>query len=171
MKDLLIDYSNNHEDISQPLIFWPSVMILLLSVVGMMWSLETPFAFSDVSPILNWGTLFLMVMTVYCFLISFVLAIGLIPFVISTIMLFLWLENLDYSIMYISIYSLIFSLYGIYRGRRIQNNLSSVIEDLQMVIIAPLLLLLKIYTKLGIQVFDPTNKCRQLGNINEKVRK
>ena len=99
MKDLLIDYSNNHEDISQPLIFWPSVMILLLSVVGIMWSLETPFAFSDVSPILNWGTLFLMVMTVYCFLISFVLAIGLIPFFISTIMLFLWLENLDYSIM------------------------------------------------------------------------
>ena len=64
MKDLLIDYSNNHEDISQPLIFWPSVMILLLSVLGIMWSLETPFAFSDVSPILNCGTIFLMVMTV-----------------------------------------------------------------------------------------------------------
>ena len=131
MKDLLIDYSNNHEDISQPLIFWPSVMILLLSVVGIMWSLETPFAFSDVSPILNWGILFLMVMTVYCFLISFVLAIGLIPFFTSTIMLFLWLENLGYSIMYISIYGITFSLYGIYRGRRIQNNLRSVIEDLQ----------------------------------------
>ena len=160
MKDLLIDYSNNHEDIRQPLIFWPSVMILLLSVVGIMWSLETPFAFSDVSPILNWGTLFLMVMTVYCFLISFVLAIGLIPFFISTIMLFLWLENLGYSIMYISIYGITFSLYGIYRGRRIQNNLRSVIEDLQMVIIAPILLLSKIYTKLGIHVFDPTNKRR-----------
>ena len=158
MKDLLIDYSNNHEDISQPLIFWPSVMILLLSVVGMMWSLETPFAFSDVSPILNWGTLFLMVMTVYCFLISFVLAIGLIPIFISTIILFLWLENLDYSIMYISVYGLILSLYGMYRGRKIQNNPSSVIDDLQMVIIAPLLLLSKIYIKLGINVFDPTNK-------------
>ncbi len=103
-------------------------------------------------------------------MISFVLAIGLIPFFISTIMLFLWLENLGYSIMYISIYGITFSLYGIYRGRRIQNNLRSVIEDLQMVIIAPILLLSKIYTKLGIYVFDPTNKRRQLGNINEKFR-
>ena len=32
------------------------------------------------------------------------------------------------------------------------------ISDLQMVIIAPLLLLSKIYIKLGINVFDPTNK-------------
>ena len=158
MEDLLIDYRNNHKDINHPLIFWPSVIILLLSVVGIMWSIEIPVHFSYVSTILNWGTLFLMVMTVYCFLISFFLAIGLIPLFISTIMLFLWLENLDYSIMCISIYGITFSLYGIYRGRRIQNNLSSVIEDLQMVIIAPLWLLSIIYTKLGINVFDPTNE-------------
>ena len=158
MKKFLIDYSNNHEGISHPLIYWPSVMILLLSIIGIMWSFETPAHFSYVSTILNWGTLFLMVMTVYCFLISFVLAIGLIPIFISTIILFLWLENLDYSIMYISVYGLILSLYGMYRGRKIQNNPSSVIDDLQMVIIAPLLLLSKIYIKLGINVFDPTNK-------------
>jgi len=91
-------------------------------------------------------------------LISFVLAVGLIPMFISTIILFLWLENLDYSIMYISVYGLILSLYGMYRGRKIKNNPSSVIDDLQMVIIAPLLLLSKIYIKLGINVFDPTNK-------------
>ena len=158
MKEFLIDYSNNRDVISHPLIYWPSVMVLLLSVIGIMWSFETPVHFSYVSTILNWGTLFLMVMTVYCFLISFVLAIGLIPIFISTIILFLWLENLDYSIMYISVYGLILSLYGMYRGRKIQNNLSSVIDDLQMVIIAPLLLLSKIYTKLGIKIFDPTNE-------------
>jgi hypothetical protein len=57
------------------------VPILVLGTVGILWSLPVPEEFARISPVLNWGSVFLMAAVVYYFIISIPLAIGMLPFV------------------------------------------------------------------------------------------
>ncbi len=57
----LSDYGDSHADITNPGIYWLSVPILVLGTVGMLWSLPIPEEFVKISPVLNWGSAFLMV--------------------------------------------------------------------------------------------------------------
>jgi len=66
----LSDYGDSHADITYPGIYWLSVPILVLGTVGMLWSLPIPEEFVKISPVLNWGSAFLMVAVVYYFIIS-----------------------------------------------------------------------------------------------------
>jgi len=77
----LSDYGDSHADIRNPGVYWLSVPILVLGTVGMLWSLPVPEEFVKISPVLNWGSAFLMAAMVYYFIISISLAIGMLPFV------------------------------------------------------------------------------------------
>jgi hypothetical protein len=77
----LSDYGASHSDIRNPGIYWLSVPILVLGTVGILWSLPVPEEFARISPVLNWGSVFLMAAVVYYFIISIPLAIGMLPFV------------------------------------------------------------------------------------------
>src|SRR5690606_23412397 len=77
----LSDYGDSHRNISSPAIYWPAVLALVPGITGMLWSLPTPAAFSEISPLLNWGSAFLMASLVYYFIISLPLAIGMLPFI------------------------------------------------------------------------------------------
>ena len=68
----LSDYGDSHADIGNPGIYWLSVPILVLGTVGMLWSLPVPEEFVKISPVLNWGSAFLMAAMVYYFIISIV---------------------------------------------------------------------------------------------------
>jgi len=54
---------------------------------------------------------------------------------------FLWLENTDYSIITTSIGFNIISLFGLYQGRQRTNNIESLLDDVQMIIIGPICML------------------------------
>ena len=79
-----------------------SVPILVLGTVGMLWSLPVPEEFVKISPILNWGSAFLIASMVYYFIISISLAIGMLPFVAGVTALQLWLVDSSLSLVRIS---------------------------------------------------------------------
>ena len=60
-----------------------SVPMVVLGTVGLLWLLPTPDEFFNISPLLNWGSAFLMVTAVYYFIISVSLAIGMLPFILG----------------------------------------------------------------------------------------
>ena len=60
-----------------------TVPMVVLGTVGLLWTLPIPDQFFEISPLLNWGTAFLMATAVYYFIISVSLAIGMLPFLLG----------------------------------------------------------------------------------------
>jgi hypothetical protein len=87
----LIDYAENHVDIDFGGIYWVAVLTLVISTTGLLWSLPVPDEFAQISPVLNWGSTFLMAAVVYYFIISMPLAIGMLPFVFGVAAVQIWL--------------------------------------------------------------------------------
>ena len=80
-------YEQNHNDLAYPLVYWAAVPMVSLGTVGLLWLLPVPAEFFDISPLMNWGSAFLMAATVYYFVISVPLAIGMLPFTLGLIAL------------------------------------------------------------------------------------
>lgn len=143
-------YEETHSDITYPVIYWSSVPIVVLGTVGVLWALPIPDEFFEISPLLNWGTSFLMATTVYYFIISVSLAIGMLPFIIGLAGVQMWLTQSDYSPLQVSIGLLAAGIIGLWMGHRNQNSLRPVLQDLQLMMIGPAWLLSVFYRRIGI---------------------
>ena len=148
----LSDYGESHADITNPGIYWLSVPVLVLGTVGILWSLPIPEEFVKISPVLNWGSAFLMAAVVYYFIISFSLAIGMLPFVAGVSALQIWLVGSPFSLLRISTGMFVASIIGLYLGHYQKGGIRAVIHDIQLMMIAPAWLLSNLYRRLGIPV-------------------
>lgn len=146
----LHDYGESHADIRHPGIYWLAVPILVLGLVGMLWSLPIPDEFAKISPVLNWGTAFLMAAVVYYFIISISLAIGMLPFILGITTLLSWLVASPFSLVTVSIGLFLAAIVGLYVGRRANGGIAAVCRDIQLMMIAPVWLLSVLYRRLGI---------------------
>lgn len=143
-------YEETHKDLSSPVIYWAAVPMVVLGTVGILWTLPIPDAFFEISPLLNWGTAFLMAAAVYYFIISVSLAIGMLPFVIGVAGVNLRLADSDFSALYVSIGLLVIGIIGLWIGHRKQHSLRPVLQDLQLMMIGPAWLLSVLYRRIGI---------------------
>ena len=148
----LSDYGDSHADIANPGIYWLSVPILVLGTVGILWSLPIPEEFVRISPILNWGSAFLMAAMVYYFIISISLAIGMLPFVAGVSAVQYWLVDSSVSLGRISSGMIVASIVGLYLGHHNKGGMKAVLHDIQLMMIAPAWMLARIYRRLGIPV-------------------
>lgn len=146
----LHDYGANHRDIRYPPVYWICVPMLVIGVVGLLWSTPVPEAFLAISPALNWATAFLLAVVVYYFIISMPLAIGMLPFLAAVVAFELWLQHSDYSALRAAIGLTVGSIVGLYVGRRNDSGFGSILEDIQLVMIAPFWMLSILYRRLGI---------------------
>lgn len=146
----LNDYGECHRNISFGPIYWVAVLTLVIGTVGMFWSLPIPVEFTRISPVLNWGSAFLMATVVYYFIISMPLAVGMLPFVFGIAAIQIWLEESPWNIMQVSSGLFAVSLFGLYLGHRGGDGVHAVIRDIQLMMIAPVWLLSNLYRKLGI---------------------
>ena len=143
-------YEHNHSELTWPLIYWPSVLMVLLGTVGVLWALPIPAEFYAISPLLNWGSAFLMVAAIYYFIISLSLAIGLLPFLLGLAFFQMWLQQSEYSPMRVATGLLLAGLIGLTLGHRNRNRLKALVEDLQTIMIGPAGLLANLYRVLRI---------------------
>lgn len=145
-------YEQTHSDLAYPLVYWAAVPMVVLGTVGLLWLLPVPAEFFDISPLLNWGSTFLMAATVYYFIISVPLAIGMLPFVIGVAFFQLWLGHSDYSPLRVSISLLVAGIIGFSLGHLNRGGLRAVIRDLQLMMIGPAWLLSVLYRRAGIPI-------------------
>jgi len=143
-------FEDNHRDLAWPWIYWAAVAMVIIGTVGVLWNLPAPAEFYDISPLLNWGSAFLMVATVYYFIISLSLAIGLLPFVMGVAFIHLWLPESDYSEVRVSVGLLLAGIIGLWVGHRNKRGFGAIIEDLQTIMIGPAWLLSVMYKRIGI---------------------
>lgn len=143
-------YEENHKDLYNPVVYWASVPMLVVGTVGLLWCLPVPDEFRQISPLLNWGSAFLMAATVYYFIISLSLAIGMLPFLLGLASLQLWLAASGYSALGVSIGLLVAGIAGLALGRRGAGGIRAIFQDLQLMMLGPAWLLSVIYRRFGI---------------------
>ena len=143
-------YEETHNDLTYPAVYWTAVPMVVLGIVGLLWALPIPDEFFEISPLLNWGTAFLMATTVYYFIISVSLAIGMLPFVVGVAGVQMWLAQSDYSPFQVSIGLLVAGIIGLWMGHRNEAGLRPVLQDLQLMMIGPAWILSVLYRRIGI---------------------
>jgi hypothetical protein len=146
----LSEYGDNHREISSPAAYWPAVLLLVVGTVGMLWSLPVPAAFTEISPVLNWGSAFLMAAVVYYFILSLALAIGMLPFVMGVSALQVWLAASGLPLCGGSLAMVVLAVAGLWLGHRASGGLRAVFRDIQLMMIGPAWLLASLYRRLGI---------------------
>jgi len=143
-------YEKTHGDITYPALYWAAVPMVVLGTVGVLWTLPIPDEFYEISPLLNWGTTFLMAAAVYYFIISVSLAIGMLPFIVGVGGVQMWLAQSAFSPLRVSLGLLLAGIIGLWMGHRNQTSLRPLLQDLQMMMIGPAWILSVLYRRIGI---------------------
>jgi len=146
----LDEYADSHTNDINLVLHWVCVPLIVLSLVGLLWSLPVPLAFREISPVLNWGTTFLMAAVVYYFIISLSLAFGILPFIVIVVTSVVWLETLAIPLWISSGAIFVAAWIGQFVGHVLEGKKPSFFKDLQFLMIGPLWLLAKIYRRIGI---------------------
>ncbi|MFL6549020.1 MAG: DUF962 domain-containing protein [Povalibacter sp.] len=147
----LSEYGESHQNPINKRLHWICVPIIVLSLVGLLWSLPVPNAFGEISPLLNWGTLLLLVGVLYYFSMSRSLAIGMAIFVAVLISLVTALDRLPWSLWMICLSLFVVAWIGQFIGHHYEGKRPSFFKDVQFLMIGPLWLLSFIYRRLGIR--------------------
>jgi len=144
------EYAQSHQQPANKALHWVCVPLIVISLVGLLWSIPVPQAFMAISPALNWGTAFIMAATVYYFILSISLAIGMLPFVMFVVMVVAWMDRLDWPLWSLSGAIFVVAWAGQWVGHLIEGRRPSFFKDMQFLMIGPVWLLASIYRRLGI---------------------
>lgn len=146
----LLRYEREHRDVRNAPVYWLAAPTLVLGTVGLLWALPVPAGLTDISPLLNWGSVFLMATMVYYFIISMPLAIGMLPFLFGVTAFETWLADAVGMLEPVASILTAGSLAGLYAGRFTNGGLPAVGRDVQLMMIAPAWMLSVLYRRLGI---------------------
>jgi uncharacterized membrane protein YGL010W len=146
----LSEYGESHQNPLNKRLHWICVPIIVLSLIGLLWSLPVPSAFREVSSLLNWGTLLLLLSVLYYFAMSWSLAVGMALIAAIVISLVTALDRLPWSLWASCLSLFVVAWIGQFIGHHYEGTRPSFFKDVQFLMIGPLWLLSFIYRKLGI---------------------
>ena len=144
--------AENQRRLRFPAAYWLAVPLLVTGFTGLLWSLPVPAELTAISPLLNWGSLFLMATVVYYFVISMPLAIGMLPVIACVIAVETWLARRGGLLEPAAALLTILGLAGLAVAHRGRGGLHAVFRDVQLLMIAPLYAVSRLYHRLGIPV-------------------
>ena len=148
VQEWLDAYGESHQNVINKKIHWVCVPLIMLSLLGLLWSIKLPFILD--SEYFNFTTVLIFMASVYYFRLSFSMGIGML--LISFIMVFAirFINQCDYTFNpYVIIF--ILSWTGQFIGHKIEGKKPSFFEDLQFLLIGPLWLLSQLYATLKIK--------------------
>jgi len=150
LQSWLDEYSVSHQDPTNKAIHWVCVPLIMLSALGMLWSIPRPAAFASVSPYLNWATLLIVFSLAYYFLLSVRLAAGMLLVSLGMCLVLGWLMLLPWPLFWTSLAIFAAAWVGQFIGHKIEGRKPSFFKDLQFLLIGPIWLLADAYRKLGV---------------------
>lgn len=146
----LDEYGESHAHSTNKLLHWICVPLIVLAVMGLLWSIPVPDAFAARSPWLNWATLAALLAFVYYAALSPALAFGS---AITFAILFALLNALDalpWPLWATSLAIFVVAWVGQFIGHAVEGKRPSFFKDVQFLLIGPLWLLAALYRRLGI---------------------
>ena len=146
--DWLLEYGRSHTDRTNKLLHWICVPLIVLSVMGFIWSLPVPAAFAQVSPWLNWATLAAVLPIIYYALLSPRLAAGIAIAFVVMFGIVHGLSQLPWPLWLTSLTIFVGAWIGQFVGHAIEGTRPSFFKDLQFLLIGPLWLVASLYRTL-----------------------
>ena len=146
----LDEYSESHRHVTNEVLHWICVPAIVVSVIGLLWSLPFPAAWRELSPYFNWGGLFVLAAIIYYFLVSLPLAIGMLVVLLAMLGIVHWLAGLSTPLWLICVAIFVVAWIGQFIGHAVEGKRPSFFKDLQFLMIGPMWLLSHLYRRVGI---------------------
>lgn len=147
----LDEYGESHRNPVNKALHWICVPAIVISVIGLLWSLPVPAAFSAISPWLNWATITAVLTLVYYFALSPALALGSVPVFVAMFAIAHGLSLLPWPLWKTSVAIFVVAWIGQFIGHVCEGKRPSFFKDLQFLLIGPLWLLAFVYRGLGLR--------------------
>lgn len=145
------EYGESHRHPVNELLHWICVPVIVLCVLGFLWSIPTPEAFASVSPWLNWATLTIAAGLVYYAALSPRLALAMLPVTLGMAWLLARLDSLDAPLWATCGAAFVLAWIGQFVGHAIEGRRPSFLKDLQFLLIGPLWLLGNVFRRFGLR--------------------
>lgn len=146
----LQEYGESHQNATNKVLHWICVPAIVVSLIGLLWSLPVPRQLQSMSPLLNWGSLFLLAGVLYYLAMSWSLALGMACFVGLVVLLVLGLQTLPWPLWIVCVALFVVAWIGQFIGHHYEGRRPSFFKDVQFLMIGPLWLLSFVYRKLRI---------------------
>ncbi|MGA9855401.1 MAG: Mpo1-like protein [Gammaproteobacteria bacterium] len=144
----LDEYSESHQNPINKTLHWICVPLILLSLIGLLWSIPVPHAFAETSPLLNWGVLFLIAALLYYFALAWRLAVGMMLVVLMVIAIVYSVNRSPANLPMVSLGVFVIAWIGQFIGHKIEGRKPSFFRDIQFLLIGPVWLLAFLYRRL-----------------------
>ena len=149
--DWFTEYGESHAHSTNKLLHWICVPLIVLSLMGFLWSIPTPNAVSSISPWLNLATLIVLLAVVYYAVLSPALAIGITIAFVVLLTVVQALDTLPWPLWLSSLVMFVGAWIGQFIGHAIEGKRPSFLKDIQFLMIGPLWLIGSLYRRLGIR--------------------
>lgn len=143
--DWLLEYGQAHTDSTNKLLHWICVPLIVLSVMGFVWSLPVPAAFSETSPWINWATIAAVLPITYYALLSPRLAVGITVAFVILFAIVHALSELPWPLWMTSLTIFVGAWIGQFVGHAIEGTRPTFFKDAQFLLIGPLWLVAALY--------------------------
>jgi uncharacterized membrane protein YGL010W len=147
----LEDYGASHRHPVNKALHWLCVPPIVMTVLGLLWSIPVPTAFAALSPWLNWATLAGAAAIAWYFLLSAALAAGLVPVLLAMCAVVAWLDTLAWPLWQSCLAIFVVAWIGQFVGHAVEGQRPSFFKDLQFLLVGPLWLLAFVYRSLGLR--------------------
>lgn len=146
----LDEYGDSHRNVVNKRLHWLCVPAIVISVIGLLWSLPVPAAFGTLSPWLNWATVAALSSVVHYCLLSPSLALGSVPVFVAMFAIVHGLSLLPWPLWQTCTLIFVVAWIGQFVGHAAEGKRPSFFKDLQFLLIGPLWLLANAYRRLGL---------------------
>jgi uncharacterized membrane protein YGL010W len=150
VSEWLADYGASHQHPTNKLLHWLCVPPIVLSVMGFLWSVPLPAAFTQLSPWLNWATLAAAAALLYYLVLSPALAAGILLAFAALLAITRGLTYLPWPLWVTSLVIFVVAWVGQFVGHAIEGQRPSFFKDLQFLLIGPLWLLAAAYRRFSL---------------------
>ncbi|MFW2403292.1 MAG: DUF962 domain-containing protein [Gammaproteobacteria bacterium] len=145
----LSEYAKDHQNPVNQVLHKICVPAILVSLLGMLWSIPVPGAMAALGTYANWATAFIAVALVYYVRLSPRCALGMLPVVAISLVIVQWLASLPWPLWQTSLTIFVVAWIGQFIGHAVEGRRPAFFRDLQFLLIGPLWVLAGLYRKLG----------------------
>lgn len=148
---LLSEYGESHQNPINKLVHWICVPIIFWSITALLWSVKIPVELPGLHIPLNAAIVVLVLVLLYYFTLSVLLAIGMLLFSFVCLALSYWLEmHVNFPLWAIAVIAFVLAWIGQFWGHGVEGKKPSFLKDLQFLLVGPAWLMHFIFKKMGL---------------------
>ncbi len=146
------EYGESHRNPVNKKIHFACGPLIVMSLIGLLWSIPVPAAFDMLPIVPNWAVLFLLLALAYYATLSYGLTAGMVLVAAGVAAAAYGLDRIgDPKLWQISTVVFVVGWIGQFIGHQIEGARPSFFKDLQFLLIGPLWILGTVYRRLGIR--------------------